>query len=253
MTDWRALLNGVLAAPDDDLARLVYADWLEEHGEADRARFIREQIALANFKMKRGDETQDVWERSLAAARLLENNLDWVLVDPGEPFFKTRLKGDGRIDVEYESMQPPSVNPSVTMGRGFAEKLFCWYKLWQDFGPVIVSHDPVVRVNLCDAFLPSAYDEGFFWARDMSDQKDPASFGQIHDDRAELPHAIFDLMEGTGYSFLFVLGIYHDRRYKTEEAAFDDLSLGLLKWAKREAVRQKLVPDLWGVARWLQS
>jgi uncharacterized protein (TIGR02996 family) len=32
-----ALLTGILADPDDDARRLVYADWLEEHGDADRA------------------------------------------------------------------------------------------------------------------------------------------------------------------------------------------------------------------------
>jgi len=39
-----ALLRAVCAAPDDDLPRLVYADWLDENGRADRARFIRLQI-----------------------------------------------------------------------------------------------------------------------------------------------------------------------------------------------------------------
>jgi uncharacterized protein (TIGR02996 family) len=36
-----ALLKAVLAAPDDDLPRLVYADWLEENGNEWRANYIR--------------------------------------------------------------------------------------------------------------------------------------------------------------------------------------------------------------------
>jgi uncharacterized protein (TIGR02996 family) len=51
MLDLDALLAAVLADPQDDLPRLVYADWLEENGdEAGRARaeFIRIQIALAD-------------------------------------------------------------------------------------------------------------------------------------------------------------------------------------------------------------
>ncbi len=44
-----ALLKSVLASPDDDLPRLVYADWLDEHGDPDRAEFIRTQIELANL------------------------------------------------------------------------------------------------------------------------------------------------------------------------------------------------------------
>jgi uncharacterized protein (TIGR02996 family) len=44
LTDRDALLGSVLASPEDDAPRLVYADYLEENGEADRARFIRRQI-----------------------------------------------------------------------------------------------------------------------------------------------------------------------------------------------------------------
>ena len=42
MDDGEALLRAVLEAPFDDGPRLVYADWLEEHGEAERAAAIRE-------------------------------------------------------------------------------------------------------------------------------------------------------------------------------------------------------------------
>lgn len=42
-------LGAILAQPDDDTPRLVYADWLEEHGDADRARFIRAQCELTRL------------------------------------------------------------------------------------------------------------------------------------------------------------------------------------------------------------
>lgn len=41
------LLRAILDDPDDDAPRLVYADWLEEHGDADHANFIRAQVELA--------------------------------------------------------------------------------------------------------------------------------------------------------------------------------------------------------------
>jgi uncharacterized protein (TIGR02996 family) len=47
MTDLDALRLAVLANPDDDLPRLVYADCLEENGDPDRAAFIRAQMELA--------------------------------------------------------------------------------------------------------------------------------------------------------------------------------------------------------------
>jgi uncharacterized protein (TIGR02996 family) len=43
--DERAFLDAVLASPDDDLPRLVYADWLEERRRGDRAAMIRRGIA----------------------------------------------------------------------------------------------------------------------------------------------------------------------------------------------------------------
>lgn len=43
MTPDAGFLRSVLAAPDDDTPRLVYADWLSEHGREDRAVFIRAQ------------------------------------------------------------------------------------------------------------------------------------------------------------------------------------------------------------------
>src|SRR5215471_3698309 len=42
-----AFLRSIIEAPDDDAPRLAYSDWLEEHGEPDRAEFIRVQCRLA--------------------------------------------------------------------------------------------------------------------------------------------------------------------------------------------------------------
>jgi uncharacterized protein (TIGR02996 family) len=41
------LLAGIVAHPEDDDRRLVYADWLEENGDPERAGFIRAQVQLA--------------------------------------------------------------------------------------------------------------------------------------------------------------------------------------------------------------
>jgi uncharacterized protein (TIGR02996 family) len=48
MREREALLEAIFAAADDDLPRLVYADWLDDHGEADQAEFIR---ASPNWKI----------------------------------------------------------------------------------------------------------------------------------------------------------------------------------------------------------
>ena len=45
----QAFLDRIVAHPDDATARLVYADWLEENGDPDRARFLRYKTAGLSF------------------------------------------------------------------------------------------------------------------------------------------------------------------------------------------------------------
>src|SRR5687767_9906673 len=42
-------LRAIEDAPDDDAPRLVYADWLEEHGDEPRAELIRLQVEAARL------------------------------------------------------------------------------------------------------------------------------------------------------------------------------------------------------------
>src|SRR5262249_36208685 len=42
-------LEMIVAHPDDDACRLVFTDWLDEHGENARAEFIRVQIERASL------------------------------------------------------------------------------------------------------------------------------------------------------------------------------------------------------------
>jgi uncharacterized protein (TIGR02996 family) len=49
MTHDDAFLHDIIENPDDDRPRLVYADWLDDHGQAERAAFIRVQCELARM------------------------------------------------------------------------------------------------------------------------------------------------------------------------------------------------------------
>src|SRR5687768_1025238 len=72
MGEREALLRTVCENPDDDLPRLVFADWLDEHGEPERAEFIRIQIELGT-SAKRGESTVD--SRRQRELRNLEQSL----------------------------------------------------------------------------------------------------------------------------------------------------------------------------------
>jgi uncharacterized protein (TIGR02996 family) len=68
-------LHHILEQPDDDGPRLIYADWLDEHGEPARAEFIRVQIELARLPRdhpRRGE--LEARERAL----LKEHEQAWV-------------------------------------------------------------------------------------------------------------------------------------------------------------------------------
>src|SRR5262245_37254953 len=54
-----ALLAAILADPEDDLPRLAYADWLDEHGNPERAEFIRVECELARMGTREEDEANE--------------------------------------------------------------------------------------------------------------------------------------------------------------------------------------------------
>lgn len=56
-----AFLDAIFDNPDDDTPRLVYADWLQEHGQENYAQFIRLQCAAAREKLW-SDEANRLWE-----------------------------------------------------------------------------------------------------------------------------------------------------------------------------------------------
>src|SRR5262245_21506431 len=62
-------MRSIIESPDDDAPRLVYADWLEEHGQTDRSAFIRVQCELA--RLPEADErraSMEAKERALLPA-----------------------------------------------------------------------------------------------------------------------------------------------------------------------------------------
>lgn len=63
-----ALLANIRANPDDDLSRYVYADWLDDHGANDRAKFIRYQL----------DEVPTPSGNAWAADAVRAHHRDWA-------------------------------------------------------------------------------------------------------------------------------------------------------------------------------
>jgi uncharacterized protein (TIGR02996 family) len=73
MSDEDALLAAIAEHPAEDTPRLMYADWLEEHGEHIRAEFIRVQIEIA-----RADNLSQSEQSRAAPANVRERVLSAV-------------------------------------------------------------------------------------------------------------------------------------------------------------------------------
>ncbi len=85
MTDDAAFLAAITDRPDDDLPRLVYADYLDEHGDPARAEFIRLQCELA--ELPRTDERFPAL-REREAELFAANRKRWELPNIGRQLFR---------------------------------------------------------------------------------------------------------------------------------------------------------------------
>jgi uncharacterized protein (TIGR02996 family) len=81
-SDRDALLAAICANPEEDTPRLVYADWLEENGEHERAEFIRLQCELARL-FDDGGEAQPVYEFLRDRDFVTLPSADWTKIDDG--------------------------------------------------------------------------------------------------------------------------------------------------------------------------
>jgi uncharacterized protein (TIGR02996 family) len=70
-----ALLDDIRRHPDDDAPRMVYADWLADNGDPERADFIRTQCRLARCE---GDDPDRATLTALQEALLKQHKWDWT-------------------------------------------------------------------------------------------------------------------------------------------------------------------------------
>ena len=129
MTDTDALLDAIFANPGDDTPRLVYADWLEEHGHPEYADFIRLCCRAE------GEPSWDVRYQLNRERheRIIRLHRDWRLREarflPAEPTHAFYPRGvfEGRVEVSaFEflaaaDMWHPLIHPRDLSIRGFNE------------------------------------------------------------------------------------------------------------------------------------
>lgn len=110
-TDGDLLLKAILENPAEDTPRLVYADWLEEQGQGERAAFIREAVQYPHC--------------------------EFVRLTGGDPFQLLGIPEPGRGVV----VGPPSDDPLVNDAN---RRTWMWGET-EDFGCVV--HDMVRELD----------------------------------------------------------------------------------------------------------
>jgi uncharacterized protein (TIGR02996 family) len=136
MTDREAFLAGIAENPDDDLRRLVYADWLDDHGHHVDAEFIRLSIEFESATKADGSRKYKLLRRIRELLPSLPQSLPHQVSGyefPKEPLdgsdtsftvcfgtgknWSTKIDNEGRrrwvdyeFDVAYRRGMPESVS-----------------------------------------------------------------------------------------------------------------------------------------------
>lgn len=82
LSDRDALLSAIRANPEEDTPRLMFADWLDENGDPNRAEFIRLQCELAQLADD-GSDSQAVYEFLRDRDFVTRPSADWPRIDGG--------------------------------------------------------------------------------------------------------------------------------------------------------------------------
>jgi uncharacterized protein (TIGR02996 family) len=211
--DEEGLLLAIRQEPGNDAPRLIYADFLKDHGRADRALFIRTQLTLV--AMAENDSRRRALERQVR--RLLRANARaWYGNRPGRA-----------VSVESDGVTVRLDNPDarLTFRRGFIAgaaiglaplpEEIAW--LFQ-FAPIeevsLLGRDPIVHGS-------------HFWGRSPGD--DPELAPEVYP--FILPANLFDeLTQGEYFA-----GVRQCRRYDNRQAALDDLSAVCVRLGRQGA------------------
>jgi uncharacterized protein (TIGR02996 family) len=187
-----ALLDAIFDHPADDTPRLVYADWLQEHGQESCARFIRLQCAAAREKLG-SDEANRLWEEiGRVWNRLAEEwwltRGDWL------------VHGWNQVSLDAVHFDRGFLRPSVSLPDDqflyYLRDEACW---------------PLVALPGCSLLLTSApVWDALASLRQLRRLEHLRVSVAVHDEverRNEVPHAIADFLSSPDLCNLKVLDL----------------------------------------------
>lgn len=261
MSDGGRLFRAILEAPGDDLRRLVYADWLEENGQAGRAEFIRVQVELAAMD-ERGDGVIDPEEGHTChewpcpvcalvdrceALRRRERELflrgpwptaTWLPLSGGATRYRAECPRvetaeDALTDTAFGERFGERFDRLFTFRRGFVAEVSLtladfYGRAGEGCGPRLVLAAPLEAVRLTDRHATPEDDTDFGWFK-----RDPD--GQFSGEEAELPADLWDRLRGGTVRRDRQYGAGTWRNYATRTGSATALSAACVRWARAAA------------------
>ncbi len=152
--DLFALVNAILSAPDDDLLRLVYADWLEEHEKPTLAELTRLQCGVADHRDRKRGHMADIDD--LATRRNVVHNLPEFYTERGAPWAQWGYFYRGLISYvtfpldEFDPIELNQLGHTYGLQHIFVEKVTDVEKFAALLHWPVLSHIPTLTVTVDD-------------------------------------------------------------------------------------------------------
>lgn len=151
MTDRDAFIRTICESPDDDAPRLVFADWLEEHGDQEWARFIR---------MRPPEVKMDTF--NLGAALTM-----------------CRVKIAGINVLSYFGQVNP---PQATIRHGFISRIRLPLAAFMEHARELFQAAPITEVELSDRDCEHHEHDPGWWRSVLNDPAEPDELpGELFD------------------------------------------------------------------------
>lgn len=224
MNDEPALLRAILERPDDDLARMIYADWCDDNGQPERAKFIRDSLLLARNPHIGIKPTR----LSKKFAREWFWPPEWDTKSPKYPIVELCGLGNdtwiSRTDKE-----------KVLVKNGFIRAVVCDLNKWVSGGKRLVRNHPITSLQM-QGSLPVSHKingEGAVWRQNYTSERWPT-----HRDKCLT--SIFryldryTLYRNENIGLVSSDSIYHEYVYDTYYHAHSAFVKACLNWARQE-------------------
>jgi uncharacterized protein (TIGR02996 family) len=206
MTHHNGFLQDIIEHPEEDAPRLIYADWLEDNGDPDRARFIRVSIRRGHDNAQ--GEFQRVNERHSAPGK------EWQAWGLPAGWRVTCYRRLHELRGDLLRWRPALAPGTALLVRGFVAEVTLPCDQWMRQGPALVRAAPLERVTLADRRPLRFRDGRFRWLH--------VAEGAVFDEAYWLPDALAYAMNAA------------ERRegWDSEAVALESLSRACLKWAR---------------------